>query len=218
MSTGRRDFLKQASLMGSIAMLGGTSAGAMTPGSGIASVIEESLPLQPEETPKYDIKFAVCGMSHDHIYGMVGAIQRGGGEMVAAWGGEEDKLAAFTKRFPNVKMVKTQDEILNDPSIQLVLSSQIASERAPLGVRAMKLGKDFLSDKPGITTLEQLAEVRKTIAETKRIYAIMYSERLEVKAADYAGVLVQQSAIGKVIQDINIPPTQMLQHDREHTE
>jgi predicted dehydrogenase len=212
MSTGRRDFLKQASLMGSIAMLGGTSAGAMTPGSGIASVIEESLPLQPEETPKYHIMFAVCGMSHDHIYGMVGAIQRGGGEMVAAWGGEEDKLAAFTKRFPNVKMVKTQDEILNDPSIQLVLSSQIASERAPLGVRAMKLGKDFLSDKPGITTLEQLAEVRKTIAETKRIYAIMYSERLEVKAAVYAGVLVQQGAIGRVIQTINIAPHQIFQH------
>ncbi len=212
MSTGRRDFLKQASLMGSIAMLGGTSSGAMTPASGIASVIEDSLPLQPEETPKYHIKFAVCGMSHDHIYGMVGAIQRGGGEMVAAWGGEEDKIAAFTKRFPNVKMVKTQDEILNDPSIQLVLSSQIASERAPLGVRAMKLGKDFLSDKPGITTLEQLAEVRKTIAETKRIYAIMYSERLEVKAAVYAGVLVQQGAIGKVIQTINIAPHQIFQH------
>jgi predicted dehydrogenase len=110
-----------------------------------------------------------------------------------------------------VKVVKTQDEILNDPSIQLVLSSQIANERAPLGVRAMKHGKDFLADKPGITTLEQLAEVRKTIAETKRIYGIMYSERLEVKAAVYAGVLIQQGAIGKVIQTINIAPHQIVQ-------
>ncbi len=59
--------------------------------------------------------------------------------------------------------MKTQEEILDDPSIQLVLSSQIANERAPIGVKAMKQGKDFLSDKPGITTLEQLAEVRKTI-------------------------------------------------------
>jgi len=212
MSTDRRDFLKQASLMGSLAMLGGPSAAGLAPGSGINSVIEDSLPLQAEEPPKYHIKFAVCGMSHDHIYGMVGAIQRGGGELVAAWGGEEDKLDAFTKRFSNVRIVKTQDEILHDPSIQLVLSSQIASERAPLGVRAMKLGKDFLSDKPGITSLEQLAEVRKTIAETKRIYAIMYSERLEVKAAVYAGTLVQQGAIGKVIQTINIAPHQIFQH------
>ncbi len=212
MSTARRDFLKQAGLMGSIAMLGGPGAGAMAPGGELSSIREESLPLQAEETPRYHIKFAVCGMSHDHIYGMVGAIQRGGGEMVAAWGGEEDKIAAFTKRFPNAKIVKTQDEILNDPSIQLVLSSQIANERGPLGVRAMKHGKDFLSDKPGITTLEQLAEVRKTIAETNRIYAIMYSERLEVKAAVYAGTLVQQGAIGKVIQTINIAPHQIFQH------
>lgn len=212
MSTDRRDFLKQAGLMGSIAMLAGSpSAGALASGGGITSVVEDSVALQAEETPKYHIKFAVCGMSHDHIYGMVGAIQRGGGEMVAAWGGEEDKLANFTKRFPSVKMVKTQDEILNDPSIQLVLSSQIANERAPLGVRAMKQGKDYLSDKPGITTLEQLAEVRKTIAETKRIYGIMYSERLEVKAAVYAGVLIQQGAIGKVIQTINIAPHQIFQ-------
>jgi predicted dehydrogenase len=92
-----------------------------------------------------------------------------------------------------------------------VLSSEKANERAGIGVRAMKNGKDFLSDKPGITTLEDLADVRKTIAETKRIYGIMYSERLEVKAAVYAGELVQKGAIGKVIQTINIAPHQINQ-------
>ena len=96
-----------------------------------------------------------------------------------------------------------------------MLSSQIANERAALGVQAMKQGKDFLSDKPGITTLEQLAEVRQTITETRRIYAIMYSERLEVKAAVYAGELVKQGAIGKVIQTINIAPHQIFQHGGE---
>jgi predicted dehydrogenase len=84
--------------------------------------------------------------------------------------------------------------------------------RAGLAVRAMRCGKDFLSDRPGMTTLEQLAEVRKTIAETKRIYAILYSELLEVKAAVYAGVLVRQGAIGKVIQTISIAPQQIVQH------
>jgi len=211
-SPDRRDFLKQAGKhagwMGSVAMMSGLPAF----GAGGRPVVEEVLPQQPEEAPKYHIKFSVCGISHDHIYGMVGAVQRGGGELVSAWGGEPDKLATFTKRFPNVKIVKTQEEILNDPSTQLVLSSQIANERAPLGIQVMKHGKDYLSDKPGITTLEQLAEVRKTIAETKRIYAIMYSERLEVKAAVYAGELIKQGAIGKVIQTINIAPHQIFQH------
>jgi predicted dehydrogenase len=177
------------------------------------SVVQETLPLQPEagNGTKHSIRFAVCGMSHDHIYGMVGAIQRGGGELVAAYGEEPDKIAAFTKRYPDVKWVQSEAGILNDGSIQLVLSSTIASHRAPLGVRVMEHGKDYLSDKPGVTTLEQLAAVRKAIAETHRIYGIMYSERLEVKAAVRAGELIQAGAIGRVIQTINIAPHQVRQ-------
>ena len=208
----RRDFLRQTSSIGSMAMMAGLAQGSIALGVPAGSLIEDAVQSDTSsESPKYHIKFAVCGMSHDHIYGMVGAVQRGGGELVAAWGGEDDKLAAFTKRFPSVGIVKTQEEILDDPSIQLVLSSQIANERAPLGIRVLRSGKDYLSDKPGITTLEQLAEVRKTIAATKRTYAIMYSERLEVKAAVYAGKLIQQGAIGKVIQTINIAPHQIIQ-------
>jgi predicted dehydrogenase len=212
-SAGRRNFLRQAGLMGSIAMMASLPEGALAAGSMGGSMIEEAVkPTQTAETPKHHVKFAVCGMSHDHIYGMVGAMQRGGGELVAAWGNEQDKLAEFTRRYPAVKMVKTQDEILDDPSVQLVLTSQVPVERAGIAVRAMQQGKDVLSDKPGMTTLEQLAEIRKTIAETNRIYAIMYSELLEVKAAVYAGVLVRQGAIGKVIQTINIAPHQVVQH------
>ena len=135
--------------MSSIAFMAGVSPGTTALGAEPTRVADETiLPAQNEEPPKYHIKFAVCGMSHDHIYGMIGAVQRGGGEMVAAWGAEPDKLAAFTKRFPNVKIVATQDEVLHDPAIQLVLSSQVASERAPLGVRAMRREKTFWPTNP----------------------------------------------------------------------
>jgi predicted dehydrogenase len=214
----RREFLRRAGWIGSAAMIAGMPEGARSLAgieggrAGRAGVIESAvLPQQETALPTNHIKFGVCGMSHDHIYGMIGAVERGGGELVAAWGGEEDKLAAFKPQFPDAKIVRSQDEILDDASIQLVLSSQIANERAAIGVKAMKQGKDFLSDKPGITTLDQLAEVRKTIKETGRIYAIMYSERLEVKAAVYAGELVKKGAIGKVIQTINIAPHQIIQ-------
>src|SRR3984957_12755223 len=206
----RRAFLRNMSSAGVLAALPEAALG-LQPGENITHEIAE--PGQDADAkPKYSIKFSVCGMSHDHIYGMIGAVQRGGGTLVSAWGGEEDKLTAFKKRFPDVKIVATQDEIINDPGTQLILSSQIANERAAIGIRAMKHGKDFLSDKPGVTTLEPLAAIRKTIAETKKIYAILYSERLEVKAAVKAGELVQAGAIGKVIQTINIAPHQIFQH------
>ena len=203
----RRDFLKSLSSASMLSALPAT-AFAATDGA-IAHEIATS--VQAPVTPGQSIRFAVCGISHDHIYGMIGAIQRGGGVLVAAWGAEPDKLAAFRKRYPEVKLVDSQQAILDDPSLQLILSSQIANERAPLGVRAMRAGKDFLSDKPGITTLEQLAEVRKTIAATGKIYAIMYSELLEVRAAVKAGDLVHSGAIGRVIQTINIAPHQIQQ-------
>jgi predicted dehydrogenase len=202
-SNARRDFIAAAGL-GSLAMM---AAGSAMPGR----VIAETLAASAEEPPKHHIRFAVCGMSHDHIYGMTAALQRGGGELVAAWGAEADKLVNFGRRYPNVKQVKTQDEILDDQSLQLIVSSQIANERAGIGVRAMKRGKDFLSDKPGITTLEDLKLVRETISETQRIYGIMYSERLEVRAAVHAGELIKQGRIGKVIQTINIAPHQIQQ-------
>lgn len=213
-TVGRRAFLKGATGgMLSAGMLAGFSGAAFGLEPGDTRVRYEAAEAGQDvgATPKYSIKFAVCGMSHDHIYGMVGAIQRGGGVLVSAYGAEPDKVAAFTKRYPQVKMVASEGEILDDPSIQLVLTSARNVDRAPLGVRVMKHGKDFLTDKPGITTLEQLADVRKTIAETQRIYGILYSELLEVPAAVKAGELVHAGAIGKVIQTINIAGHQIYQ-------
>jgi len=206
----RRFFLQS---IGSAGMLGVLPAAAATGHISSSHIVHEMAdPGQDAAAlPTHPIKFAVCGMSHDHIYGMVGAIQRGGGILTAAYGAEPDKVAAFQKKFPDVKMVASEEAILDDPSIQLVLSSTIPNQRAALGVKVMKRGKDYLSDKPGLTTLEQLAEVRKTIAETKRIYGILYSEMLEVPAAVRAGQLVQAGAIGRVIQTINIAPHQIFQ-------
>jgi hypothetical protein len=128
------------------------------------------------------IRFAAIGMNHGHINGQTDAVIRGGGELVAFYAKEPELAAAYAKRYPQAKLARSEQEILEDPKIQLVVSASIANERAPLGVRVMRHGKDFMADKPGITTLGQLAEVRKVQAETKRIYSICYSERLENRA------------------------------------
>jgi predicted dehydrogenase len=90
-----------------------------------------------------------------------------------------------------------------------VVSAAIPNERAALGIEVMRHGKDYMADKPGMTTLEQLADVRKVQAETTRIYSILYSERHENKATVRAGDLVKAGAIGKVIQTIGLGPHRM---------
>ncbi len=201
----RRSFLKQLGYAGAL-------SGMAVPAFGEHVIHEIAEPGQDAATmPKHSIRFSVCGMSHDHIYGMVAAVIRGGGVLVSVYAAEPERGAEFVKRFPQAKLVHSEAEVLDDTSLQLVLSSAVPVERAGIGIRAMKRGKDFLSDKPGVTTLEQLAEIRKTIEETKKIYAIMYSERLEVKAAVKAGELVKAGAIGQVVQTINIAPHQITQ-------
>lgn len=160
-------------------------------------------------TPEPKIRFSVININHNHIFSMVGAVIRGGGQLVSVYAKEADLLAGFTKQFPQAKVVSSPDQILEDRSIQLVLSSGIPDERAPLGIEVMEHGKDYMVDKPGIITLEQLAEVRRVQKETKRIYSIMYSERFENKATVKAGELVKAGAIGNVIQTIGLGPHRM---------
>lgn len=155
------------------------------------------------------IRFSVININHGHIYGMVNAITRGGGQLVSVYAKEPDLIAGFTKQFPQVKVASSEQEILEDPTIQVILSSGIPDEREPLGVRVMKHGKDYLVDKPGIITLEQLAEARKVQKETRRIYSIMYSERFENKATTKAAELARAGAIGTVLQTVILAPHRM---------
>jgi predicted dehydrogenase len=193
---GRRAFL-QASL----------TTAAMAWGGGAPS----ARPLQdPPPTPAAPrIRFAAIGLNHGHIYGQVDAVIRGGGALARFYAKEPDLAAAFARRYPDATQASSEREILEDPSIQLVVSAGIPVDRAPLGIAVMRHGKDYMSDKPGMTTLEQLEEVRRVQAETKRIYSILYSERLENRATVKAGELVKSGAIGRPIQTVGLGPHRM---------
>jgi predicted dehydrogenase len=147
--------------------------------------------LSPNPKSLAPIRFSVIGLNHGHIYGQCEAVIRNGGQLVSFYAKEPELTAAFTKRYPDAKLARSEKEILEDNSIQLIISASIPLDRAPLGIQVMRHGKDFMVDKPGIVTLEQLAEVKKVQKETKRIYSIMYSERFENRATVKAGELVK---------------------------
>ena len=70
----------------------------------------------------------------------------------------------------------------------------------------MRAGKDFMSDKPGVTTFEQLDAVRRVQQETKRIWTVNFTERFEVRAVTRALDLVRDGAIGDVVQTVGLGP------------
>lgn len=211
MCADRRNFIRQ-----SIASAAGMAAVSMFPEELMGNAYyNNSTPteviLRPDDRPeiKKQIKFSVIGINHGHIYGIVNALSKGGGELVAVYSREPELLPSFTKVYPNCKVAKSEDEILQDSSIQVVASAGIPAERAPLGIRVMKSGKDYVTDKPGIISFDQLKEVKKVQKETNRIFSILYSERLTNPATVKAGELVQSGAIGKVIQTVGLGPHRM---------
>jgi predicted dehydrogenase len=157
-------------------------------------------------TEKPRIRFAAIGLNHDHIYGQTNLLLNAGAELVWVYATEADLLQKYQARFPQATLAPSEEAILEDESIHLVISAAIPYDRAPLGVRVMRHGKDYMSDKPGFTTLEQLAEARRVQAETQRVYSIDYSERFENRATTAAGELVHAGAIGKVLQTIGMGP------------
>ncbi|HPR01784.1 MAG TPA: Gfo/Idh/MocA family oxidoreductase [Saprospiraceae bacterium] len=199
----RREFIKQ-----SIAAMALTTAGIPSSWATRPVKVEKVQPVQPG-FPEQPIKFSVIGMNHGHIYGQIGAMQRAGGILVAYYAVEPELMEQFNKRYPEAKPARSADEIYEDTSIQLILSAAIPSDRADIGIQAMKHGKDFMSDKPGIISLEKLEEVKKVQKETGRIFSILYSERMENKASVKASELVRAGAIGKVVQTVNLAPHRM---------
>ena len=203
-SVDRREFIKTS----------GNAAAGMMVAAGLSANAARGLRATSSQSTsdsrvKRSLKFSVIGINHDHIYAQVEATHRGGGELVSFYAKEPELAAAFSKHYPDIKLAGSEKEVLDDPSIKLILSASIPADRAPLGLEVMRHGKDFMVDKPGMTSLEQLAEVRSTQKGTGRIYSIMYSERFENRATVRAGELVSAGAIGRVLQTIGTGPHRM---------
>ena len=142
----------------------------------------------------------VIGLDHGHIFGMCNGLMEAGAGIDYVYDPDPQKIAKFRLSFPDARVCRSEDEILEHTGIKLVASASVPADRTPLGLRAMRNGKDFFADKPPCTTFAQIAEARKAVEETGRKFGVYYSERLHVEAATRAMELVRQDAIGRVVQ------------------
>ncbi|GMK40393.1 oxidoreductase [Paenibacillus sp. CCS19] len=149
---------------------------------------------------------AAVALDHGHIYGMVNGLLEAGATIKWVYDQDRARAEAFAKQYPQVRIADSEEEVLQDAEVQLVAGAAITSERCALGLRVMDAGKDYFTDKAPFTTLEQLESARAKVRETGKKYAVYYSERLHVESAVYAGQLIEQGAIGRVIQVTGFGP------------
>jgi predicted dehydrogenase len=150
--------------------------------------------------------FSAVGLYHGHIYGICNGLIEVGGILKTYYDPDPKYMENFAKNFPGIRPAKNEDEILSDKEIILVAGAAKTDERCDLGLRVMAAGKDYFTDKAPLTTLEQLAQVREAVQMTGKKYAVYYSERIHVESAVFAGQLVEEGDIGRVIQVIGFGP------------
>nr|WP_239534002.1 Gfo/Idh/MocA family oxidoreductase [Thalassobacillus pellis] len=145
-------------------------------------------------------KFAAIGLDHGHIFGMCNGLMEAGAELAYVYDPDPKKVEQFREAFPQVEAASSEEEILQDTSIQLVACASIPSDRAGVGMRALDHGKHYFADKPAFTRREDVELARKKTQETGLKWGVYYSERLHVESAVFAGQLIEEGAIGKVVQ------------------
>lgn len=165
----------------------------------------------PSGKPKPVVKpgefvFGAMSLDHGHIYGMCNGLVEAGAVLKWVYDPDPAKVEAFCKMYPQVSVASSAMEILQDKEVQLVAAAAIPSLRCELGLQVMSHGKDYFTDKTPFTSLEQVEAARVQAAETGRKYMVYYSERLHVESAIHAGHLIQDGAIGRVIQVMGTGP------------
>ena len=153
-----------------------------------------------------EFKFAAAFFDHGHIYGQAAGLRQAGAECKWAWDPDPERLKKFCEANPNTKAAQSYQEILDDPEVRLITAAAIPSERAEIGFQCMRAGKDYFTDKSPFTTLDQLTKAKRVVAETGRRYLCSYSERIHTEAAWHTGELIQQGAIGRVLQVLILAP------------
>ncbi|MDJ0388850.1 Gfo/Idh/MocA family oxidoreductase [Roseomonas sp. E05] len=150
--------------------------------------------------------FAVIGINHDHVHGLMQCMAEAGGVCRGFHAAEADLAAAFAAAYPDVPRAAEARQLLEAEDVALIVSAAIPGDRAAIAIAAMRHGRDVLVDKPGMVSFEELRAVRAVQAETGRIHAVFFSEHLAQRATVQAAELVAAGAIGAVVNLVGLGP------------
>lgn len=150
--------------------------------------------------------FAAVGLDHGHINGMCNGLTEAGATLKWVYDPDPAKVEALCKQYPDAKAAESEQQVFDDDAVKLVAGACVPADRCALGMRVMDAGKEYFTDKCPFTSLEQVQQARQKIAQTGKKYAVYFSERLHVESAMYAGELIEQGAIGRVLQVIGMGP------------
>jgi predicted dehydrogenase len=153
-------------------------------------------------------RIAVVGADHLHLFEIVDRLVKAGAETVAH--SADGALVESYATWRTESVERTCDDILADDTIDLVITAAVPNRRASIALAAIEAGKHVVTDKPGLTTMEQLDAIRTAVAgRPGRPWTVLFTERFENRAINEAVRLARTGAVGTVVHVIGAGPHTM---------
>ncbi len=101
------------------------------------------------------------------------------------------------EKFPNAKVVKTFEEVLNEPSIELVVICSPNTTHYPYAKAAMLAGKHVVVEKPFTNTVDEALDLVEVSKQTGKICSVFHNRRY---VADFLTMkkIVHDEMLGEV--------------------
>jgi predicted dehydrogenase len=153
-------------------------------------------------------RIALVGADHNHLYEIIDRLVKAGAEAVAHTG--EGFFVEHYSGWQAGSVERSFDDILADDTIDLVVTAAIPNRRADIALAAIAAGKHVVSDKPGLTTMDQLDAIRAAVADRPgRPWTVLFTERFENRAINEAVRLARAGAVGPIVHVIGAGPHTM---------
>ena len=153
-------------------------------------------------------RIALVGADHNHLYEIIDRLVKAGASAVAHTA--EGQFVEHYSGWQTDSVETSYDDILADDSIDLIVTAAVPNRRASIALDAIEAGKHVVSDKPGLTTMDQLDAVRAAVAgRPGRPWTVLFTERFENRAINEAVRLAKSGAVGTVVHVVGAGPHTM---------
>lgn len=167
-------------------------------------------PPPADARPGAPVRVGVVGLDHDHGLMLAGRLRLAGARIVAyAADGSRSRAALTAMALPGRVQARTAEAISEADDIDLVVTAAIPSARADIAVRALRAGKHVLTDKPGVTTADDLAAIDDAVTASGRRWWVLFGERFENRAVRQACARARLGDIGRVVSVLGLGPHRM---------
>lgn len=153
-----------------------------------------------------EFNFAVLGLVHGHINGIIAGLKECGATLKSFWDDDQERCLDFSSRYPEAVQCESVSDILDDKSINLVINCIRPDLRCLLSVKCLEKGKNVFSDKPGFLTVEEYKILKEARDKSNKHYYIYFSEKFHSESSILTQKLIDSNRIGKVFHYIGTGP------------